>query len=61
MVVLKDGDLTSDEALKEKLAKEHGMKVLYDIIYFHYFLFHLLLLLVFKLKPYSNDLKFFCK
>lgn len=29
VVVLSEGDLTSEEALKEKLAKEHGMKMLY--------------------------------
>lgn len=29
VVVLNEGDLTSEEALKEKLAKEHGMNILY--------------------------------
>lgn len=31
MVVLKEGDLTSDQALEEKLAKERGMKLLINI------------------------------
>lgn len=32
VVVLNEGDLTSDEALKEKLAKEQGIKLIKNIL-----------------------------